>query len=434
MAREMKNSGVTWIGKIPNNWNILSPRYWVKQRDAGNWGTDEKGDEQDAVCIRIADFNYKSFCIRKGYEYTIRHYPKGVIKKLQLRKGDIIIEKSGGGEKTPVGRAILYDLDTPALFANFSERIRVSEEYSNIFMLYAFAAHYALGLSCLYFNQTTGLQNLIMPKYMREVKLPLPPLPEQKAIADFLDKKCAEIDGLLADLEAEVKTLAEYKKSIIAETVTRGLNPNAPMKQSGIPWAETIPAHWTTEKGKYLFVLRRTKGNPHNLELMSPTQKFGVIPQSQVEGVVLVKEKTDLNTFRTIRPGDFCISLRSFQGGFEYSKYEGVVSPAYQVFYPIKPIADGYFKYMFKSDGFISYINTFSMSLRDGKNIAFEDFGNSYIPTPPIEEQEVIAAYLNEKCAIIDQSIADKQTQIETLKAYKSSLIYEYVTGKKQVI
>ena len=297
-----------------------------------------------------------------------------------------------------------------------------------------------------YFTQTSQYQQYIellcngmamqriARKKLGDIAIPLPPLSEQQAISDFLDGKCAEIDGLLADLEAEVKTLSEYKKSIIAETVTRGLNPNASLKPSGIPWAEMIPEHWMKEKGKYLFELRTTKGNPHNLELMSPTQKFGVIPQSQLEGVVLVKEKTDLNTFRTIRPGDFCISLRSFQGGFEYSKYEGVVSPAYQVFYPLKPIADGYFKYMFKSDGFISYINTFSMSLRDGKNIPFEDFGNSYIPIPPIDEQETIAVYLDEKCAIIEQSIADKQTQIDTLKSYKSSLIYEYVTGKKQVV
>ena len=347
--------------------------------------------------------------------------------EIMVRNGDVLLVKTAS-----VGKCSF--VENLPMESTVNPQILVLKNHKDCAKFIAYVFQTAIGT--YYIDTTKGGSTIytISQEKIGNYKIPFPPLPEQKAIADFLDKKCAEIDGLLADLEAEVKTLAEYKKSIIAETVTRGLNPNAPTKQSGIPWAETIPAHWTTEKGKYLFVLRRTKGNPHNLELMSPTQKFGVIPQSQVEGVVLVKEKTDLNTFRTIRPGDFCISLRSFQGGFEYSKYEGVVSPAYQVFYPIKPIADGYFKYMLKSDGFISYINTFSMSLRDGKNIAFEDFGNSYIPTPPIEEQEAIAAYLNKKCAMIDQSTADKQTQIETLKSYKSSLIYEYVTGKKQVI
>ncbi len=427
MAREMKNSGVTWIGKIPSDWKIKRLKYAADSFYKGNGITkDEVFEDGDISCIRYGEIYSKyngAFvnCISKT-KLMVQESPR------HIKKGDILFACTGELVEE-IGKNIVYMGNNPCLVGG--DIIVMRHQQDPIFMNYALNSYAQT-------QKSEGKAKLkvvhISSKDIQNLMVLLPTLPEQKAIADFLDKKCAEIDGLLADLEAEVKTLAEYKKSIIAETVTRGLNPNAPMKQYGIPWAETIPAHWTTEKGKYLFVLRRTKGNPHNLELMSPTQKFGVIPQSQVEGVVLVKEKTDLNTFRTIRPGDFCISLRSFQGGFEYSKYEGVVSPAYQVFYPIKPIADGYFKYMFKSDGFISYINTFSMSLRDGKNIAFEDFGNSYIPTPPIEEQEVIAAYLNEKCAIIDQSIADKQTQIETLKAYKSSLIYEYVTGKKQVI
>lgn len=407
--RKLKDSGVKWIGEIPTNWLSASVGHLFRIKAGGDAKPDLYEYEYDDEHIYPVYTN--TLDKNQVYAYSSKAYFHGPC-----------ITVTGRGA---VGHAIYREnaFDAIIRLLVLTPRMKVSCRYYTYFIDYV----------CHFFTNNATIGQLSAEQIF-PAKVCRPPLSEQQAIADFLDKKCAEIDGLLADLDAEVKTLAEYKKSIIAETVTRGLNPNAPMKQSGIPWAETIPAHWTTEKGKYLFVLRRTKGNPHNLELMSPTQKFGVIPQSQVEGVVLVKEKTDLNTFRTIRPGDFCISLRSFQGGFEYSKYEGVVSPAYQVFYPIKPIADGYFKYMLKSDGFISYINTFSMSLRDGKNIAFEDFGNSYIPTPPIEEQEAIAAYLNKKCAMIDQSTADKQTQIETLKSYKSSLIYEYVTGKKQVI
>lgn len=424
MAREMKNSGVKWIGEIPNNWNVKKVKYNFGV--IGGCGFNEKyqGESQgDYPFCKASDINGLQKHVSGAANYVSKQ--TAIAERYNIIPvGSIIFAKIGEALKKNHRKIntveCIVDNNCQAIYQIANNDIN--------YMYYLWKQ-----IDMTWFDNA-GTIPCVNNQRLKSFPIPIPPLPEQKAIADFLDKKCAEIDGLLADLEAEVKTLAEYKKSIIAETVTRGLNPNAPMKQSGIPWAETIPAHWTTEKGKYLFVLRRTKGNPHNLELMSPTQKFGVIPQSQVEGVVLVKEKTDLNTFRTIRPGDFCISLRSFQGGFEYSKYEGVVSPAYQVFYPIKPIADGYFKYMLKSDGFISYINTFSMSLRDGKNIAFEDFGNSYIPTPPIEEQEAIAAYLNKKCALIDQSTADKQTQIETLKSYKSSLIYEYVTGKKQVI
>ena len=174
------------------------------------------------------------------------------------------------------------------------------------------------------------------------------------------------------------------------------------------------------------------------MQLLSPSQKFGVIPQSKLEElttqkVVKLNEKVNLAELKTIHQGDFCISLRSFQGGFEYSEYEDVVSPAYQVFYSIVPSCNGYYRYLFKEKSFIEKMNSFTMSLRDGKNIAFEDFANSEMPIPPLSEQKAIADYLDEKCSEIDATIADKQKQLETLDEYKKSLIFEYVTGKKEV-
>lgn len=404
MAREMKNSGVKWIGDIPSEWVVSKIKYHCAMQSGDNLTSNDIESEGEYAVYGANGF-------------------RGYYNQFNCEGTHILIGRQGALAGN------VHIVDGKYWATDHAVVTKITDSTNEKFLYYSL-----ISANLNQYAFVTAAQPGLAVSVIINKSIPIPPLPEQQAIAEFLDVKCAEIDGLLADLDAEVKTLAEYKKSIIAETVTRGLKPNVPMKQSGIPWAEAIPVRWTTEKGKYLFELRRTKGNPHNLELMSPTQKFGVIPQSQLEGVVLVKEKTDLNTFRTIRPGDFCISLRSFQGGFEYSKYEGVVSPAYQVFFSIKPIVDGYFKYMFKSDGFISYINTFSMSLRDGKNIAFEDFGNSYIPVPSLDEQQAIASYLDEKCAIIDQSIADKQTQIETLKSYKASLIYEYVTGKKQVI
>ena len=205
------------------------------------------------------------------------------------------------------------------------------------------------------------------------------------------------------------------------------------MKDSGIEWIGEIPVNWSLIKGKYIFVQRNQKGNHIELQLLSPTQNYGVIPQWKYEklsGMVAVKlnEKADLMQFKTIHKGDFCISLRSFQGGFEYSKYEGVVSPAYQVFYPITNIYDGYYKYLFKDRGFIEKINSYTMTLRDGKNIAFNDFGNTYIPFPPFFKQQSIANYLDTQCTEIDNLKADIQKQIETLEEYERSVITEAVT------
>lgn len=399
MAREMKNSGVKWLGEIPRNWEISKLKYHV-QISSGDAFLSEYEADEDA------------FPLYGGGEQM------GYSSKSNAKKGCLIVGRVGSCGSVNCPEKDFWATDN-ALVIKPSLPLKFS--------------YYLLTAANLKTLSTSNAQPLITSSKIKNVSIPLPPCSEQKAIADFLDSKCEDIDRLLVDLDQEVKTLVDYKKSLISESVTHGLNPSAPVKQVSLGWIEAVPEHWMLEKGKYAFALRRTKGNLHNLELLSPSQKYGVIPQSQLEGVVLVDEKTNLETFRTIHKGDFCISLRSFQGGFEYSIYEGVVSPAYQVFYPTINVCVGYFKYLFKSDGFISKINTFSMSLRDGKNIAFDDFGNMYLPIPPIEEQKAIAAFLDNKLKAIQETITAKQDQIEKLKAYKASLIYEYVTGKKQV-
>ena len=202
----------------------------------------------------------------------------------------------------------------------------------------------------------------------------------------------------------------------------------------GIDWVGAVPENWHFKKGKYLFKQRSERGNTIELQLLSPTQKFGCIPQSLYEeltgaNAVKLNEKTDLNLLKTIHRGDFCISLRSFQGGFEYSTYEGVVSPAYQVFYPIHDnVFRGYYKYMFKDGAFIDKMNSFTLSLRDGKNIAFADFGNTLLPIPPIKEQHAIADFLDKKTSEIDAAIKEAQELIDRYNSYKQSVITETVT------
>lgn len=198
-------------------------------------------------------------------------------------------------------------------------------------------------------------------------------------------------------------------------------------KDSGIEWIGEIPEHWELRKGKNLFKLRNSKGNI-NAILLAATQKFGMIPQTQVEGVVQVKQNTDLNTFRTVHKNDYVISLRSFQGGFEMSEYEGVCSPAYQVFYSKTPCCNYFFKYMFKSYGFISQINAFTLGIREGKNIQYEDFSVMKLPLPTLQEQQSIATYLDQKCGEIDELIALQEEMITKLQSYKQSVITETVT------
>ena len=198
-------------------------------------------------------------------------------------------------------------------------------------------------------------------------------------------------------------------------------------KDSGIAWIGEIPEHWELRKGKNLFRLRNSKGNK-NAILLAATQKYGMIPQSQVEGVVQVKQNTDLNTFKTVHKRDYVISLRSFQGGFEMSEYEGVCSPAYQVFYSIVPCCNYFFKYLFKSYGFVSQINAFTLGIREGKNIQYDDFSLMKLPLPTFQEQQSIAIYLDQKCGEIDELIALQEEMITKLQSYKQSVIIETVT------
>lgn len=199
------------------------------------------------------------------------------------------------------------------------------------------------------------------------------------------------------------------------------------MRDSGIEWVGAMPKGWELRRAKTLFTQRNSKGNEIEV-LLSPTQKYGVVPQSQLEGVVQVKEDTDLQMFKTVHKGDFVISLRSFQGGFEYSLYEGVCSPAYQVFYPTSPICDTYYRYLFKSQSFISKMNNLTVGIREGKNIQYVDFANSQIPVPPLAEQERIAAFLDAECAEIDAVLEKTRASIEEYKKLKQAVITQAVT------
>ena len=205
------------------------------------------------------------------------------------------------------------------------------------------------------------------------------------------------------------------------------------MKDSGVEWIGLIPDTWKLIRGKYLFTERNERGNKKELQLLSPTQRYGVVPQEvyeELSGMKAVKleDSIDLASLKSIYVGDYCISLRSFQGGFEYSKYNGVVSPAYHVFHKTKLLDDGYYRYLFKDRSFIDKMASLTKTFRDGKSIAFVDFSRSFIPFPPVEEQRRIASFLDHKCEEINGVIDETEKTIEEYKALKQSIITEAVT------
>lgn len=228
--------------------------------------------------------------------------------------------------------------------------------------------------------------------------------------------------------ERERELLDSLKQSEIANVVTKGLNPNVKMKDSGIPWIGEIPEHWTTRKIKFLFNERSEKGYP-NEPVLCATQKYGVIPQSMYENRVVVVNK-GLEGLKLVKEGDFVISLRSFQGGIEYAHYQGIISAAYTVLSPANEVNPNYIKYLFKSHPFIELLKTCVTGIREGQNINYDLLRKSSIMLPPLSEQQAIVAYIDEKLQKIDQYMCDLQREIDYLKEFKQRLISDAVTGQ----
>lgn len=196
-------------------------------------------------------------------------------------------------------------------------------------------------------------------------------------------------------------------------------------KPSGAEWLGEIPAHWTVTPAKRLFREVSEKNHP-DAELLSVTQEFGVVPRDQLEQRV-VMPTGQLQTFKLVREDDFVISLRSFQGGIEYSEFTGLVSPAYTILRKQKKANSRYLKHLLKSSPFISELNTAVTGIREGKNISFAEMAYSLLPLPPQDEQDRIVAFLDQKTAEIDAAIAKKERLIELLQEQKNIRIHQAV-------
>ena len=264
---------------------------------------------------------------------------------------------------------------------------------------------------------------------------PFPPLPEQHAIATHLDRKCSEIDRIATGIQAEIETLESVRTTAISEAVTHGLDKTIPMRESGARWCMTIPAHWEMIPSKYLFHnsdLRKQEGD----EQLTASQKYGIITQEDYmerENASIVLANKGLEDWKHVEPYDFVISLRSFQGGLEMSEVTGCITWHYVVLKASRPICHRFYKWLFKSAQYINALQGTCNFIRDGQDLRFSNFAQVPLFVPPMEEQEAIADYLDSKCAEIDAAIADKREQLTTLEEYKKSLIFEYVTGKKEV-
>lgn len=431
MARKMKDSGIEWIGQIPEDWGTTKLLFALDRPITDGPHETPSYVEEGVPFITINNIDELGNIDKENSNKISAKDALMYNKKAKMKIGDLLFSKSATIGKIAEVDELDFMVWSP--FAILSPKKDVlNRKYLKLLLMLPNYVNHIINLGSVNTQVNVGMRD------MEKSIIPLTNINNQIKISNFLEKEIRHLDFIKTTIFNQIRTLEDYKKSVITGAVTKGLDKNVEMKDSGIEWIGEIPKHWKLVKGKYIFKQRNSRGNDIDLVLLSPSQKYGVIPQDlyeELSGMRAVKLdlNTNLNNLKTIHVGDFCISLRSFQGGFEYSNYEGVVSPAYQVFYSYIESCNDYYKYMFKERGFIEKMNSFTMSLRDGKNISFSDFANSYIPKPPIGEQQQIAKQLNKFVALTNNAIAAKKKQLETLEEYKKSLIYEYVTGKKEV-
>lgn len=437
--RELRDSGLPWLKEVPCNWKNETIRHLMVSRDGGAWGEEPKDESSGTICLRIADFDYSRGRFKKcsDEDLTRREYTKSQLSRLSLKAGDILVEKSGGGEKTPVGRSVYYGGEYgPVLFANFMERLRfdttrIDPEYAE----YWLRAWYACRCSSYYINQTTGIQNINLTLMLAKERIFYPSFSEQRKIIDYLDKRCGELDCVITDIQAQIATLEQYKRSVITETVTKGLNPNAEMKDSGIEWVGEIPVHWPVHPVYSYYGERKNKnrlGKEDNLLSLS----YGRVIRKDIntnDGLL----PESFNTYNIVEAGDIIIrptdlqnDKRSLRTGLV--KEHGIITSAYIDLCPLKQVDSRYFHFLLHAYDVMKVFYNMGNGVRQGLN--YSEFSRLMVFEPPYEEQVAMADYLETKVTEVDAIIEQKKEQMAVLDAYKRSLIFEYVTGKKEVI
>lgn len=412
--REMKDSGISWIADIPEHWSV-----------------SKIGGLYSLRVTKVSDRDYPPLSVTN----------KGILPQLEtaaktnahddrklICKGDFAINsrsdrRGSCGISSYTGSVSLINTILrpimemhPQYYDWLFHTIQFGDEF------------YKWGHGIVDDLWTTGWQD------MKKISIPTPPITEQAVIADFLDEQCAEIDSLISDIQSQIEALEEYKRSVITEAVTKGLDPDVEMRDSGIAWVGDIPAHWITHPLYFYFGARKNK-NALGLETNLLSLSYGKIIRKDINsnGGLLPESFNTYNIIEKddiiIRPTDLQNDKRSLRTGI--AREHGIITSAYIAMKAIKSVNPEYFHYLLHAYDVMKVFYNMGNGVRQGLN--FSEFSRLMVFEPTIEEQNAIVEYLKEKCDEIDLAIAEKKQQIETIEEYKKSLIFEYVTGKKEV-
>lgn len=413
---EMKDSGIEWIGEIPTDWEVIKGKYLLRYLQK-----PVREDDGVITCFRDGEVTLRSNRREEGFTMSDKE-----IGYQGIDIGDLVVHGMDGfagsigisdsrGKASPVLNVL--DSDNNKKYLMYYLR---STAYRNVFL--ALATGIRVRSCDLRWNKLAELPYLV------------PPRCEQDIIAQFLDTKCAEIDALTADIQSEIETLEEYKKSVITEAVTKGLNRDVPMKDSGIEYVGMIPESWEIHPVYFYFGERKTKNyalKEQNLLSLS----YGKIIRKDINtnGGLL---PASFNTYNIVEAGDIIIrptdlqnDKRSLRTGLVTE--HGIITSAYIDLMPVGNINSKYFHYLLHAFDVMKVFYNMGNGVRQGLN--YSEFSKLLIFAPLKDEQDSIVDYLEEKCSFIEETIAMKKEQLATLEEYKKSVIYEYVTGKKEV-
>lgn len=422
--REMKDSGIKWIGDIPMDWEISRIKYVSIFQPV----CDTSHLSADSIITYTPMENIKN----GGYIPNTCEFGKLSSSLTQYCEGDIVMAKV-----TPCFEngniAIMNDLANG--FGLGSSELFVFRPYhiNTKYLFYWLRNYTFIEEACSTMTGTGGLKR-ISPYFMKNCYLHIPPVNEQQTIAVFLDKKCSEIDDVIAKTRATIEEYKKLKQSVITKAVTKGIRPNREMKDSGIEWIGEIPKEWEISLIKYHLKWKSEKGFSDE-QVLSLYRDYGVIPKDSRDDNHNVTS-LDTSTYKLVDTGDFVINkMKAWQGSMAVSEYRGIISPAYHIceFYS-DAFIKRYFHYLMRNNSYLPEYERLSTGMRIGQwDLGFDDFKNIPIIIPSLSEQQEIADYLDKKSSEIDTLIAKKEQIVTELENYKKSLIYEYVTGKREV-
>ena len=411
MRREMKDSGIEWIGKIPDAWEMSKVKYFVSCLDG-------RRVPVDAALRNKGPYPYW------GAGSIVDYVDKYIFNE------EIILLGEDGAPFFDHTRPVAFLINEPVWVNNHIHVLKPKDTICAKYLVY--------WLNTVdYKSYINGsILNKLTQSNMNTISLAVPSIKEQKQISDFLDAQCAEIDSVLERTRASIEEYKKLKQAVITQAVTKGIRGKRPMKDSGVEWIGSIPEDWQVFRVANLYQEASDKGNDE-LPILTVSINSGVSDRelSDEESERVFVRSEDRSKYKRVQPGDLVYNMmRAWQGAFGAVRVDGMVSPAYVVARPMKQLDSRYVEYLFRTPEAIEEMHRYSYGVADFRlRLYWPQFRNIRMCVPSYEEQVEIADYIDSKVQEILALIQKKEQYLVELENYKKSLIYEYVTGKKEV-